>query len=140
MNVDQYRKDAVALHADSHPSEGLRHAERVLSIAEQLMKEYACDQGMVSAACILHGVTTPAAVGGDATSEAIAQAYLKGAGASEDFIQGVRNCIRATIWSGTGEEGHPASNEAQLVWHADRLDLLSVERHVDFLAGAPVLP
>ena len=67
-------------------------------------------------------------------SAAIAAAWLRGAAAPEQFVAAVCDALLGA-WAADLDENDDAN--VRLLWHAAQLDLVSVERHSDYLKDAP---
>jgi len=127
----------AALYENVPAFDGQRHAERVLMVGQGLLSGFPCDPEVLASACLLHGVAPPGASPIGAMSATIASAYLRGAGHADRHVGAVYSAIQGTDWTGRGEEGRPSTDEGVILWHADRLDILNLERHADFLAESP---
>ena len=68
-------------------------------------------------------------------SAAVAAAWLRGADAPEQFVAGVCHALLAA-WAADPDVNDAGAN-GRLLWHAAQLDLVSVERHSDYLKDAP---
>ena len=121
---------AYARHPDA---QGLPAARRIAVISADLMDigSLATDAAVVNTAALFHLVGPPGDPDRPAASVALASAWLWGAGAPELFVAAVDRAIRGA-WSEL-----PADDNALLLRHAALLDLLSVERHADYLRDAP---
>lgn len=138
MDETKLRADVQALYEGIAAYEGLPHSERVLDLVQRLMMDYPTQPQAIIPACLLHSIAPLEATARGATSAIIAGAYLRGLGEGDNLTQRICGAIRETDRSGVGEDGQPMSDEGLLLWHADQLDTLSVERHVDFLAETPL--
>lgn len=116
----EWYKDTDAVHDFSH-------IERVYRMAERLALAEGADLEIVRAAALLHDAdgTTP---GSDARLEhhlrsaEFAETILKAEGWPQDRIRAVQHCIRAHRYRDDREP--PATIEAQVLFDADKLDVL----------------
>ena len=138
--VEQYTPDADRLAASlpgiyaGHPDwEGLAAARRIASTAADLMAagRDGPDAVAVNTAALFHLSGSPDDHQRPTTSATIAEAWLRGAGAPESFIAAVRAAILGA-W-----DGNSGGDDGRWLWHAGQLDLVSVERHDDYLKDAP---
>ena len=136
----QYTPDARRLAASLpgiygvHPdAQGLPAARRIAATAAELIAKGAddADPEVVNAAALFHLAGRPVDPNRAEASVAIAGAWLRGAGAEEYFVAAVSGAILG------GWGGNASGANGRLLWHAAQLDLVSVERHVDYLKDAP---
>lgn len=140
--IDQAR----AWYPSEDPVHGFDHVLRVLRTAERLADELGADTEVVRAACLLHDASG-AAPGPDgarqnheAASARFAEEVLRGEGWAEARIEAVTHCIRAHRFRGSEP---PATLEAQIVYDADKLDVVGafgIARTIGYAlqAGQPV--
>lgn len=130
----------------SDPVHGFDHVMRVLRLAERLAQELGADVDVVRAACLLHDVagSAPGPENARATHEADSAAFAAQVLAREGWppekIDAVTHCIRAHRFRG---KEAPETLEAQIVFDADKLDVLGafgVARTIGYAlqAGQPV--
>lgn len=122
------------------------HIERVYQLAERLAKAEGADIEIVHAAVLLHDVSgsTPGAeerANHHQASADFAAQVLAAEGWTPERIAAVQHCIRAHRFRGNRER--PATIEAQVLFDADKLDVLGaigVARTIAFavLAGQPI--
>ena len=122
------------------------HVLRVYRMAERLAQTEGADLEIVHTAALLHDVA--GAMPGSKeraehhlASAAFAQIVLARQGWSPEDIRAVTHCIRAHRFRGSADEP-PATLEAQVVFDADKLDVLGaigVARVIAYaaLAGSP---
>ena len=134
-----------AIYAGHPDAAGLPAARRIAVIAADLADAGeldAADAGSAAAAvnfaALLHLAGPPGDPNRPANSAAIAAAWLYGAGAPEFFITAVSNAIRAAwddadAWDSTDAAGP----SGRLLRDAARLDLVSPQRHADYLRSLP---
>ena len=110
------------------PVHGFDHVLRVLRLAERLARELGADLEVVRAAALLHDASgaAPSAQEGERLrhehdSAALAAEVLAGEGWAPGRIEAVLHCIRAHRFRGTER---PASLEAQVLFDADKLDVM----------------
>ena len=136
----QYTPDAHRLAASlpaiyaGHPdAHGLPTACRIAATAVNLVDRSALDvvSGVVNTAALFHLAGRPDDTNRSRASVAIAGAWLRGAGAPEDFVAAVSVAILGG-WDGSAGEAN-----GMLLWHATQLDLASVERHAEHLRDVP---
>ena len=122
-----------AFYAGHSDAEGLPVARRVaMAAADLLPDEPGADAAVVDVAALFHlagRLDDPARA---EASAAIADAWLRGAGAPQPFVASTRSSILAA-WGVGGDDVN-----GRLLWHAAKLDLTSVERHADYLKDVPV--
>lgn len=110
------------------PVHGFDHVVRVLRLAERLAEEMGADVEIVRAAALLHDASgaAPGAQAGERTvheddSASLAAEVLSREGWSQARIEAVVECIRSHRFRGTTR---PASLEAQVLFDADKLDVM----------------
>jgi uncharacterized protein len=140
--IDQAR----AWYPERDPVHGFDHVLRVLQVAEWLAGALGADRDIVRAAALLHDAAG-AAPGPDSgrstheqTSAAFAGEVLRREEWPSDRIQAVEHCIRAHRFRGAER---PSSLEAQILFDADKLDVLGafgVARTIAYAlqAGEPI--
>lgn len=106
---------------------GFDHVLRVYHTAETLAQAEGADLEIVRAAALLHDVEGADPAEGSRAehhqqSADFAAGVLRAEGWSEERIQAVQHCIRAHRYRDTREP--PASLEAQVLFDADKLDVL----------------
>ena len=121
-----------AFYAGHSDAEGLPVARRVAMVTADLLPHSpGVEAVVVDVAALFHVVGR---IGDTARAEAsatVAMAWLRGAGAPDWFVESTRSAIL-----GAWEVGASSAN-GRLLWHAAKLDLTSVERHVDYLKDVP---
>lgn len=138
--------EARTWYPQEDPVHGFDHVLRVLRMAERLAERLGADLEIVRAACLLHDAAgaVPGPEAARATHEAesarFAEAILAGEGWPPDRIAAVTHCIRAHRFRGVET---PSTLEAQIVFDADKLDVLGafgVARTIGYAlqAGQPV--
>ncbi|MCY4556902.1 MAG: hypothetical protein OXF79_11100 [Chloroflexi bacterium] len=123
----------AGMYAGHPDGQGLPVARRVAAIAAELIESgnWDVDATVVNIAALLHLVgrlDDPQRV--DA-SVALAAAWLRGAGAPDSYVTAVAAAVRGA-WGGVNNDA-----SAALLRDAALLDLVSVERHADYLRDAP---
>jgi uncharacterized protein len=110
------------------PVHGFDHVVRVMRLAERLARELGADLEIVRAAALLHDASgaAPDAQEGERLrhehdSAALAAEVLAREGWPLERIEAVMHCIRAHRFRGTER---PASLEAQVLFDADKLDVM----------------
>jgi len=110
------------------PVHGFDHVVRVMRLAERLARELGADLEIVRAAALLHDASgaAPGAQEGERMrhehdSAALAAEVLAREGWPLERIEAVMHCIRAHRFRGTEP---PASLEAQILFDADKLDVM----------------
>ena len=103
------------------------HIQRVYQMCRRLAKEEGADMEIVSAAALLHDATdskagTSARDNHHLTSADFAARVLAEKGWSAERIDAVQHCIRAHRFR--AREERPATLEAQVLFDADKLDVL----------------
>ena len=124
---------ALAAAYARHPDvEGLPAARRIAATAAELLAsaDLDCDPAALNMAALCHLVGRPGDADRAESSAAFSDAWLRGAGAPEYFVEAVRSAIRGA-WAADGGDA-PA-----LLRHAALLDLVSTERHADYLRDTP---
>lgn len=121
--------EAREWYQDSDPVHDFGHVLRVYQIAEHLALAEGADLDIVKAAALLHDARGSAPGGeGDARAEhhiasaEFAREILKQKGWPEDKIMAVQHCILAHRFR--GDENAPETIEAQVLFDADKLDVL----------------
>lgn len=116
-------------YPDDDPVHGFDHVLRVFKMAEILAQSEGADLEIVRAAALLHDAEGSQTSGGNEgrkdhhqASADFARKILEAEGWSEDRIQAVQHCIRAHRFRDTSEP--PASLEAQVIFDADKLDVI----------------
>jgi uncharacterized protein len=139
-------QQARSWYTQSDAVHAFDHVERVYAMASRLARTVGADLEIVQAAALLHdtGETTPGAE--ERASHHFAAAdfaaeVLQKEGWPAGRIAAVQHCIRAHRFRDTREP--PATPEAQVLFDADKLDVLGaigVARAVAYatLAGEPV--
>ena len=126
----------AAIYADHPDAEGLPAARRIAVTAADLSEsDPNTNAVVVNAAAVFHLAGRPDAPDRARDSAAIAAAWLRGADAPEQFVAAVRDALLRAWAAGLDENDGDANG--RLLWHAAQLDLVSVDRHSDFLKGAP---
>ncbi|MBX3049657.1 MAG: HD domain-containing protein [Anaerolineales bacterium] len=119
-------EQAQAWYPDKDPVHGFDHVLRVLNMAEKLAAAEGADVEIVRAAVLLHDASG-AETGGEGRAEhqhlsaEFARQVLEAEGWPAERIAAVQHCIRAHRFR--GDEG-PQSLEAQVVFDADKLDVI----------------
>jgi uncharacterized protein len=109
------------------PVHGFDHVERVVHMAERLAQEVGADQEIVLAAALLHDAAGAHPEASEARrdheqdSAAVARRVLTDEGWPEDRIRAVEHCIRAHRFRA---KEHPQTLEAQVLFDADKLDVM----------------
>ena len=110
------------------PVHGFDHVVRVMRLAERLARELGADLEIVRAAALLHDASgaAPGAQAGERLRHehdlaALAAEVLAREGWPLERIEAVMHCIRAHRFRGTES---PASLEAQVLFDADKLDVM----------------
>ncbi len=116
-------------YSDRDPVHGFDHIQRVFRMAERLAGEEGADLEIVRAAALLHDVQGGETQGGEQgrqehhqDSARFARQLLAAEGWPEERIQAVEHCILAHRFRGGG--GTPETLEAQILFDADKLDVL----------------
>ncbi|MCW5876718.1 MAG: HD domain-containing protein [Anaerolineales bacterium] len=113
-------------YPDTDPVHGFDHVLRVLNMAERLAAAEGADAEIVRAAVLLHDASG-AETGGEGRAEhqhlsaEFAGEVLAAEGWPPERIAAVQHCIRAHRFRG---DEPPASLEAQVVFDADKLDVI----------------
>ncbi|MCY3691799.1 MAG: hypothetical protein OXH30_07345 [Chloroflexi bacterium] len=139
MTTQSYTPDAhrlaaslAAIYAGHPDAQGLPAARRVaVAVADLLPHEPGADPAAVNMAALYHlagRLDDPARA---QASAVIADAWLRGAGAPEPFVASTRAGVLGA-WGVGGDDVN-----GRLLWHAAQLDLVSVERHADYLKNVP---
>ena len=130
-------EQARAWYAPQDPVHGFDHVLRVLELAERLGRELGADLEVLRAAALLHDAAgaAPATAAGEAEqagqaagratheldSAAFARSVLQAEGWPAGRIEAVTHCIRAHRFRGAES---PSTPEAQILFDADKLDVL----------------
>jgi uncharacterized protein len=118
-------EQARAWYSPDDPVHGLDHVLRVLAMAERIAAELGADLEVVRAAALLHD-----AAGADprenradheGSSAAFARQVLEAEGWPEARVEAVAHCILSHRYRG---KERPESLEAQILFDADKLDVL----------------
>ena len=139
-------EQARAWYPDKDPVHGFDHVLRVLAMAEKLGSELHADLEVLRAAALLHDASGAAPDDGSArgqheqASAEFARRILVGEGWPETKIRAVEHCIRSHRYR---SRETPASLEAQILFDADKLDVVGafgVARTVAYAmqAGEPI--
>lgn len=138
-------EQAQALYPQNDAVHGFDHVLRVYHLAEKLGAAAGADLEIVRAAALLHDVQGSHPNGGERGSHHEASAdeaarILSAEGWNPERIARVQECIRAHRYRGSQR---PASLEAQVLFDADKLDVLGaigVARTIAYAvqAGQPV--
>ncbi|MDZ4158705.1 MAG: HD domain-containing protein [Anaerolineaceae bacterium] len=123
MNLQQARR----FYDHSDAVHNFEHVERVYHMAERLAQVEGADLDIVTAAALLHDVRgtkpgSPERDGHHIASAEFAAEALAAEGWQPERIAAVQHCIRAHRFRGNGEP--PATLEAQVLFDADKLDVL----------------
>ncbi|MFN2234322.1 MAG: HD domain-containing protein, partial [Anaerolineales bacterium] len=122
-------KEAQNWYTDADPVHDFAHVLRVYHLATRLAKAEGADIEIVQAAALLHD-SCGSAPGGDEneraghhiTSAEFAGKILNDKGWAQEKIQAVQHCIRTHRYR--GGEDRPQTLEAQVLFDADKLDVL----------------
>ena len=121
--------EAKQWYADADPVHDFDHVLRVYRIAERLARAEGGDLEIVRAAALLHDSSgsSPGNVDGHRAEHHIASADFAGEilmakNCPEAFITAVQHCIRSHRYR--GNENQPQTLEAQILFDADKLDVL----------------
>ena len=130
----------AGMYAGHPDAQGLPVARRVAVTAAELIESSGLDVdgAVVNTAALLHLTGRPSDTNRAEASVALAYAWLRGAGAPEAYIAVVARAI-AGAWSQAPVldlDFRPDEN-GRLLRDAALLDLVSVERHSDYLRDAP---
>jgi len=125
LTIEQARE----WYTDDDPVHDFGHIQRVYWMAERIGTAEQADMEVICAAALLHDVAE-AAPGGDGNGRAshhlasaeFARGILRSEGWPEDKIEKVLHCIRAHRFR--GKEEAPSTLEAQVIFDADKLDVL----------------
>ena len=121
-SIDQARP----WYADADPIHAFDHVLRVLALAERIGKAEGADLEILRAAVVLHDVSGSFPAGGRTghhhSSAEFAREVLQQEGWPQDRIAAVMHCIRAHRFRDRSEP--PATLEAQILFEADKLDVL----------------
>jgi len=122
-------EEAQEWYQDADPVHDFDHVMRVYRIAERLAKSEGADVHIVRAAALLHDSrgSAPGVEGSARAEHHLASAQFSGEilvekGWADDQIKEVQHCIRAHRFR--GQEEAPATLEAQVLFDADKLDVL----------------
>lgn len=131
-------------YPENDPVHGFDHVIRVYEMAERLARSTGADLEIVSAAALLHDAEGSATEGGDAgrvdhhhASAAFARRVLEAEGWAEERIEAVLHCIRAHRFRDNTEP--PATQEAKVLFDADKLDVLGAIGVVRVIAYSSVV-
>jgi len=139
-------EESAGWYPANDPVHGFDHVLRVLHAAEKIGKELGADQEVLRAAALLHDASgaAPGASNTRASHERdsarFAEDILRREGWPESRIAEVTHCIRAHRYRGREA---PTSLEAQILFDADKLDVLGafgVARTIGYAlqAGEPI--
>ena len=128
------------------PVHGFDHVERVVHMAERLARAVGADEEIVRAAALLHDAAGAHPDAGEGRHEhehdsaAVARSVLTEEGWPEARIRAVEHCIRSHRFRG---QERPATPEAQVLFDADKLDVMGAfgaARTIGYAlqAGAPI--
>jgi tryptophanyl-tRNA synthetase len=129
-----------AIYSGHPDAQGLPAARRIAATAAELIGscDLAVDPAVVNTAALLHLSGRPQDANRAEASAALASAWLRGAGGPELYIAAVARAI-AGAWSqdpALDLDPRQADN-GKLLRNATLLDLVSVERHSDYLRDVP---
>jgi uncharacterized protein len=139
-------EDAKAWYSIDDPVHGFDHVLRVLHMAERIGKKLGADINILRAASLLHDAAGahPGGTSGrgdhEHASAAFARQILKEKGWSPKAIDTVAHCIKAHRFR---NQEHPQSLEAEILFDADKLDVLGafgIARTIGYAlqAGQPI--
>jgi uncharacterized protein len=120
-------EQARGWYDEKDPVHGFDHVLRVRRLAERLGQEMGADVEILRAAALLHDASGAHPGGGEGrhqhqeSSADFAQAVLQGEDWPADRIQAVVDCIRAHRFR---SQNQPRSLEAQILFDADKLDVM----------------
>jgi len=122
-------EEARTWYQDADPVHDFDHVLRVYRVAERLAQAEGADLEIVRAAALLHD-SKGSAPGGEGqeraehhiTSAVFGSEVLAEKGWPEEKIKAVQHCIRAHRFR--GKEDSPETIEAQVIFDADKLDVL----------------
>lgn len=122
-------EEARGWYQNADPVHDFDHVLRVYRVAERLAQAEGADPDVVRAAALLHD-SRGSAPGGEGkvraehhiTSAIFASEVLAAKGWPEEKIKAVQHCIRAHRFR--GREDYPETLEAQVLFDADKLDVL----------------
>ena len=152
--TQSYTPDAHRLAASlpaiyaSHPAaQGLAAARRITVTAAELQAAgwgNPTDAAVINTAALLLLAGPPDSANRPGVSAAVAEAWLRGAGAPGEFVAAVSDAI-AGAWrelqtvavAAEPAGGAALGNNGLLLGHAALLDLVALERHRDYLREAP---
>ncbi|CAI8029029.1 Tryptophan--tRNA ligase [Geodia barretti] len=152
--TQSYTPDAHRLAASlpaiyaSHPAaQGLAAARRITVTAAELQAAgwgNPTDPAVINTAALLLLAGLPDAADRPGVSAAIAEAWLRGAGAPGEFVAAVSDAIAGawrelqTVAVAADQAGSAVlGNNGLLLGHAALLDLVALERHRDYLREVP---
>lgn len=122
-------EEAREWYQEADPVHDFDHVLRVYRIAERLAKAEGADLEIVRAAALLHDLkgSAPGAEGKARAEHHIASAEFAGQvlgekGWPQECIRAVQHCIQAHRFR--GDENAPETLEAQVLFDADKLDVL----------------
>ena len=134
------------IYADHPAAEGLPTARRITVTAGELLAAapgILADPAVVNVAALLFLAGTPVVEDRAGISRAVAEAWLRGAGAPSEFVAAVSLAIvqgwaafQAAVANRQNDDNQPGQ-EGPLLGQAALLDLVAVERHRDVLRGLP---
>jgi len=117
---------ARAWYVDADPIHAFDHVLRVLALAERIGQAEGADLEILRAAVLLHDVSSSFPAGGRTghhrSSAEFAREVLQQESWPQDRIAAVMHCIRAHRFRDRSEP--PATLEAQILFEADKLDVL----------------
>lgn len=138
-------EQARAWYPEHDPVHGFDHVQRVLALAERFGAQLGADLEILRAAALLHDAAGAAPLGEgraahEQASAEFARVVLEQEGWPSQRIEPVLHCIRAHRYRG---EEQPISLEAQVLFDADKLDVIGafgVARTIGYAvqAGAPI--
>ena len=139
---DQHRLDAflVGMYVGHPDAQGLPAARRVAAIAAELLEscDLDLDATVVNTAALLHLMGRPNDPHREEGSIALGVAWLRGAGAPEPYVAAVARAIAGALSQAPVLDlDFRQDDNGKLLRDAALLDLVSVERHSDYLREAP---
>ncbi len=141
---DGHRLDAflVGMYVGHPDAQGLSAARRVAAIAAELLEscDLDLDATVVNTAALLHLLGRPDDRDRAEGSVGLGVAWLRGAGAPEPYVAAVARAI-AGAWSQAPvlDLEFRQDDNGKLLRDAALLDLVSIERHADYLRDVPPL-
>ena len=123
----------AGMYAGHPDADGLPVARRVAVIVADLVQssDLPVDATVLNTAALLHLAGLPSDADRSGASAALAGAWLRGSGAPEGFVSSVSAAI-AGAWADASEDPN-----GTLLRDAALLDLVSIERHADYLRDVP---